>query len=97
MFHYSSVGPKSSLHEQIIDARNEDGFGAFEADRAHGLVDPEQDDNPALAEINADNYAWSALDAYWSRECSRDPLNYGHYFQSPPPYERESGDGDEAA
>lgn len=72
MTHYSSVGPPSALGQQIIDVTNADGYGAYDPDRCHGLIDPAQDDNPAVTEINADSYAWMAQDAYFSFACTTD-------------------------
>ena len=47
---------------------------------------------PAVAEINADSYAWMSLDAWISDKCSTDDSgnNWASYFtQDPPPYEHE--------
>ncbi|EMD66494.1 hypothetical protein COCSADRAFT_353794 [Bipolaris sorokiniana ND90Pr] len=90
--HYSSVGPKTSLEDKIQDRLNDDGVSAYEPDRTHGLIDPEQDDDPVGASLNADNYAWMALDAYVSRICATDPSgdNWQTFFtENPPDYERE--------
>ena len=92
MTHYSSVGPQTSLAQQIKDVTNEDGQPAYDPPRVHGLVDPAQDDNPAVTEINADSYAWMSLDAWISDKCSTDDSgnNWASYFtQDPPPYEHE--------
>jgi hypothetical protein len=70
MTHYSTVGPPSALGQQSVDTVNTDGFGAYDPDRTHGLIDPDQDDNPSVTEINADNYAWMALDGYMSFACT---------------------------
>ncbi|ERF76598.1 hypothetical protein EPUS_09184 [Endocarpon pusillum Z07020] len=90
MLHYSSVGPETSLAQQIIDVKNEDGEPAYDPPRVHGLIDPEQDENPAMPEINADSYAWMSLDAGISFKCMRDWGNsdWASFFsQNPPPYE----------
>lgn len=92
MTHYSSVGPKTSLAQQIIDVKNADGEPAYDPPRVHGLLDPKQDDNPAVTEINADSYAWMSLDAWISEKCSPDANgnDWASYFtQDPPPYEPE--------
>ena len=92
MTHYSSVGPETSLAQQIKDVTNEDGQPAYDPPRVHGLLDPAQDDNPAVTEINADSYAWMSLDAFISDKCSTDDdgNNWASYFtQDPPPYEHE--------
>lgn len=92
MIHYSSVGPGTSLAAQIKDVINADDERAYDPSRLHGLVDPEQDDNPAIAEINADSYAWMSLDAWTSRNCAgySDGNNWASFFtQNPPPYEHE--------
>jgi hypothetical protein len=87
MMHYSTVGPPSSLGEQIKDGVNADDEPAYDPPRTHGLVDVDQDDNPVLAEQNADSYAWMALDAYVSRICATDPSgdNWATFFQEDPP------------
>ncbi|CAF9934268.1 MAG: hypothetical protein HETSPECPRED_009165 [Heterodermia speciosa] len=90
MTHYSSVGPQTSLAQQIVDTNNADGEKAYDPPRVHGLLDPEQDDNPAVTEINADSYAWMSLDAWISRKCAADPSgdNWASFFtQDPPAYE----------
>ncbi|XP_014551417.1 hypothetical protein COCVIDRAFT_42284 [Bipolaris victoriae FI3] len=90
--HYSSVGPETSLMDTIQDRVNGDGFSAYEPERTHGLIDPDQDDDPVGASLNADNYAWMALDAYVSRICATDPSgdNWQTFFtENPPDYERE--------
>ncbi|KAF2228667.1 hypothetical protein EV356DRAFT_495133 [Viridothelium virens] len=92
MMHYSSVGPQTSLKEQIVDVKNEDLQPAYDPPRVHGLLDPAQDDNPAPTEINADSYAWMSLDAWISRKCSKDAEgnDWASFFtQNPPPYEHE--------
>ncbi|KAI1747783.1 hypothetical protein F4782DRAFT_398178 [Xylaria castorea] len=95
MTHYSSVGPPSTLGQQIQDVTNEDGVKAYEPPRVHGLVDPQQDDNPAVTEINADSYAWMALDAWLSMSCSDDKDTYDQFFtENPPAYEHED-DGED--
>lgn len=58
MTHYSTVGPASTLAEQIVDQVNDDGNPAYGIDRAFGLIDEDQDNQPGKAESNADNYAW---------------------------------------
>lgn len=89
MTHYSSVGPAVSLAQQIQDVTNADDSPAYDPPRAHGLVDPNQDDNPVVTEINADSYAWMSLDAWISRKCSPNSSgnDYAGYFtQDPPAY-----------
>ena len=89
MTHYSSVGPETSLAEQIIDAQNGDDEPAYDPPRAHGLLNPAQDDNPAVTEINADSYAWMSLDAWISRNCAADSSANGwalFFTQDPPLY-----------
>lgn len=58
--HYSTVGPDTDIEALIVDALNKDNITAYYPSRAHGLDDPAQDNQPALAEVNADNYAWMA-------------------------------------
>lgn len=90
MTHYSSVGPQTSLGQQIKDVKNADDEGAYDPPRVHGLLDPDQDDNPVPTEINADSYAWMSLDAWISRKCAEDASgnNWASFFtQDPPPYE----------
>jgi hypothetical protein len=65
--HYFTVGPATSLGQQIQDVANADNAPAYNPERAHGLVDIEQDNNPVLSETNAESYAWMALDAWVSR------------------------------
>ncbi|KAK7062283.1 hypothetical protein R3P38DRAFT_2834433 [Favolaschia claudopus] len=85
MTHYSTVGPASELEAQIVDVKNSDGEFAYGEPRVHGLIDPAQDDQPGLPEINADSYAWLGLDAFVSRICDlTDPA--GFFTQNPPPY-----------
>jgi hypothetical protein len=57
MTHYSTVGLASTLAEQIVDQQNDDYTTAYGIDRAHGLIDSQQDNQPGKAEGNADNYA----------------------------------------
>jgi hypothetical protein len=85
--HYSSVGPGSELGEQIVDHQNEDGGAAYDPERAHGLNDPEQDNQPGKAEANADNYAWMALDSWISYQCTPDDEKeaWDSYFPDDPP------------
>lgn len=80
MSHMSSVGPPITK-----DPEDEDDDGLIKyvhmADgrwrhtlgpqNAHALVDKNQDEfwNPALADTNADNYAWMSLDSLISRHC----------------------------
>lgn len=88
--HYSSVGPKTSLAQLIRDTVNADLKSAYDPPRVHGLLDPEQDENPGLTEINADSYAWMSLDAWISRKCAADSSKkkWASFFtQNPPPYE----------
>lgn len=88
MMHYSSVGPPSTLGEQIQDVFNVDRKVAYDPPRVHGLVDKNQDNNPALTEINADSYAWMALDTWVSMTCSNDQATYDQFFeQNPPAYD----------
>lgn len=79
MTHYSSVGPETSLGLQIKDVRNADGTPAYNPSRAHGLLAPDQDDNPAVTEINADSYAWMSVDAWVSRLCEADFVGFQRY------------------
>ncbi|KAI0907004.1 hypothetical protein F4823DRAFT_630785 [Ustulina deusta] len=96
MMHYSSVGPPSSLGEQIQDVSNADDSKAYDPPRVHGLVDPDQDDNSVVAEINADSYAWMALDSWISMICSDDQPTYFQFFpQNPPAYEHDDDSDDE--
>lgn len=86
--HYSTVGPPSKLGEQIVDQQNEDDEVAYVPERAHGLNDPDQDGQPGKAETNADNYAWMALDAWVSYNCSPDKDKqdaWDSYFPDDPP------------
>lgn len=87
MTHYSSVGPPSKLGEQIIDVKSADGNYAYEPDRVHGLIDPDQDGQPGLPESNADSYAWLSLDAWISDHCSPDATgnDWQNYFTQDPP------------
>ncbi|KAI1812526.1 hypothetical protein GGS20DRAFT_591637 [Poronia punctata] len=95
MTHYSSVGPDSGLGEQIKDVSNADGFRAFDPLRVYGLIDPKQDDNEAVAEINADSYAWMSLDAWLSRRCADNPNKPDAFFtKNPPAYDPED-EGDD--
>ncbi|OBS24203.1 hypothetical protein FPOA_04750 [Fusarium poae] len=87
--HYSTIGPKSTLGEQIVDQLNEDDKPAYDPERAHGLNDPKQDNQPGKSEINADNYAWMSLDAIISSRCiettDREPW-HKFFTASPPKY-----------
>lgn len=88
MTHYSSVGPKTSLADQIIDVKNADGQPTYDPPRVHGLLQ-QQDDQLSFPEINADSYAWMSLDAWISRKCAADSSdnNWALFFtQDPPPY-----------
>lgn len=90
MLHYTSVGPDTSLAAQITDVRNNDGEFAYEPERVHGLLDPAQDDQIALPEINADSYAWMSLESFISRKClgfDKPPERESFFVQDPPPYE----------
>lgn len=92
MTHSSSVGPDSSLENQIIDVKNTDGGFAYDPPRVHGLVDEDQDNQLALPENNADSYAWMALDTLISRDCSppsTDDRWQDFFKEDPPPYEEE--------
>jgi hypothetical protein len=98
MLHYSTVGPPSSLDDKIIDATNEDKWPAYDIDRAHGLIDENQDNQPAKAEINADNYAYMAMDTYASYTCATDRSETkwaGFFTQNPPDYVHEPEDPDD--
>ena len=97
MFHYSSVGPKSTFDALVRDNTNDDGIVAYFPRRAHGLADELQDGQPGQAEGNADNYAWLAMDSYFSVHCSQNPGDYQHYFQDPPKYihGEQPSDGEE--
>lgn len=72
MTHYTSVDPPNVDSEMIQDVQMTGGETASGTVNAHALVDKTQADyfNPALAENNADNYAWTALDALVSRNCT---------------------------
>lgn len=84
--HGSNVDPKSALAARIIDVPNEDGEPAYDISRAHALVK----DDPGKETINADNYAFMSLDAWFSWQCTprenRDA--WASFFSdSPPAYE----------
>ncbi|KAK5994168.1 hypothetical protein PT974_07610 [Cladobotryum mycophilum] len=86
--HYSTVGPPSKLGEQIVDQQNDDGVAAYDPERAHGLNDIEQDNQSEKAEANVDNYAWMALDAWISYNCSPEDHKqdaWNSYFPDDPP------------
>ncbi|KAF5673866.1 hypothetical protein FHETE_3253 [Fusarium heterosporum] len=85
--HYSTVGPSSKLESQIVDQQNEDEQTAYGPERAHGLNDSDQDDQPEKAETNADNYAWMALSAWISSLCTPDDEQdaWDSYFPDDPP------------
>ncbi|KAM5354927.1 hypothetical protein ACJ41O_001573 [Fusarium nematophilum] len=85
--HYSSVGPDSKLGEQIVDQQNDDGIVAYDPERAHGLNDPDQDNQPGKAESNADNYAWMSLDSWISYLCTAEDEQeaWDSYFPDDPP------------
>ncbi|GKU07301.1 hypothetical protein FLAG1_07520 [Fusarium langsethiae] len=87
--HYSTIGPVSALGERIVDALNDDDEPAYDPERAHGLNDPKQDNQPGKSEINADNYAWMSLDAFISSRCiettNREPW-HKFFTESPPRY-----------
>jgi hypothetical protein len=85
MTHYDMVAAGAGV-SQITDAFNKDEQRAYGADRSHALVDPDQDDDPGLADVNADNYAWFAMDAYISFTFSSNPDDAPNYFQNPPHY-----------
>lgn len=82
--HYSTVGPASELGNMIVDQFNLDGFKAYGPERAHGLNDPNQDDDPGRADSNADNYAFMALDGWISYNCQPDE-NWASFFPDAPP------------
>ncbi len=86
MTHYSSVGPATSLAQQIRDATNADDSSAYDSPRAHGLLDSHQDDNPVVTKINVDSYAWMSLDAWISRKCSPNSSgnDWAEYFTQDP-------------
>ncbi|WXC59587.1 hypothetical protein SNK03_005449 [Fusarium graminearum] len=87
--HYSTIGPQSKLKEEIGDQFNEDGERAYDPERAHGLNDPKQDNQPGKSENNADNYAWMSLDAIISNRCIIETTNgekpWHSFFPDPPP------------
>jgi len=88
--HYSSVGPATSLVQQIKDRTNEDKESTYDLPRVHNLVDSKQDNNPVVTNINVDSYTWISLDAWISRKCSRDSTgnNWALFFtQDSSPYE----------
>lgn len=89
MTHYSFVGPPNVNGEMIQDLQMSDGETAYGTVNAHALVDEGQDDffNPAVAETNADNYAWMALDALVSRHCTETPSGdeWQNFFKESPP------------
>lgn len=86
--HYSSVGPQSALDDKIIDATNNDRFPACEPPYAHGHLDPQQDNQPGKAEINADSFAWISLESFISRKCSnaQGDVAAAFFTENPPPY-----------
>ena len=93
MLHYKAVGTGSSLGAQIIDTTNYDGEVAYGTERAHGLVDDDQDGTNekgglAKADINADNYAYMALTAWVGYNCSPEDEKeaYDTYFPDEPPH-----------
>lgn len=86
--HYKTIGEDSQLGAQIIDQKNEDGEYTYGVIRAHGLNDPDQDDQPAKAELNADNYAYMSLAGWVGFTCSpeEDKEDYwDSYFPDDPP------------
>jgi len=85
MTHYSSVGDLVDGGE-IKDVTMDDGERAYDPQRAHALIDASQGNffNPAVTEINADNYAWMALDALVSRLCAG-PDDGDDFFTENPP------------
>lgn len=85
IMHSSSVGP-TFTEGAIIDVPNADGVPAHDPGRAHGLLNPAQDDMGYRAISNADSYAWMSLDAYISGKCGQGS-DWSRYFtQDPPPY-----------
>jgi len=80
--HYNSVGPATSLAQQIIDTTNEDRKSTYNLPRVHSLVDSKQGNNPVVTKMNADSYAWISLDAWISRKCSPDSSgnNWASFF-----------------
>ncbi|KAI0141740.1 hypothetical protein GGR57DRAFT_509002 [Xylariaceae sp. FL1272] len=69
MLHNSQVGEFGPAR-QITDCKNNDNQLAYYPQRTHALVR----ENPGLAVINADNYAWLANNAYFKFACT----NAGH-------------------
>ncbi len=49
--HYNSVGPATSLSQQIKDWTNEDNESAYDLPRVHNLVDSKQDNNPIVTRL----------------------------------------------
>ena len=90
MLHYKTMGMDSGVHSHIGDVMNADKVAAYDPERCFGLVDEDQDDNPGLAVVNADSYAWMSLDAWVSFNCIAEDRkeDYGSFFQlDPPEYE----------
>ena len=61
--------------------------------RAHGLLDPEQDDQPTLTDLNADSYVWMSLESFISSKCvveDNDPALF--VVEDPPPYDDSGSD-----
>ncbi|WPB06264.1 uncharacterized protein RHO25_010921 [Cercospora beticola] len=87
MLHYKTMGVDSGVGAQIVDVNNADGASAYDPERCFGLVDEDQDDNPGAAEINADSYAWMALDAWVSYNCIAEDKKeeYDEFFELEPP------------
>ncbi|KAI1337772.1 hypothetical protein F5Y15DRAFT_143634 [Xylariaceae sp. FL0016] len=98
MLHFKSVGPPI-FNSQIRDVDNEDGLAAYYPQRAHGLVDPEQDnsdgENAINAVTNADSYGWHATNSYYKYACNNveEPGPNGGNWNDPPHYTKdEPGD-----
>lgn len=94
MTHYTSVDPPNVDGEMIQDVQVTGGETASGTVNAHALVDKTQADyfNPALAENNAENHAWTALDALISRHGTETPSGgdwQGFFKQNPPKIELE--------
>jgi hypothetical protein len=87
VLHYSTVGPPV-FGSQIIDGHNDDTLYAYYPQRAHGLVDPNQDDNAVAAATNADSYGWHATNSYYKYACNNveQPGPNGGNWNDPPAY-----------
>ncbi|KAI0140352.1 hypothetical protein BJ166DRAFT_116719 [Pestalotiopsis sp. NC0098] len=87
MLHYSTVG-EDIFGSRIVDVLNQDSERAYYPQRAHGLVDPDQDDDAASAVTNADSYAWHATNSYFKYACNNveEPGPNGGNWNDPPAY-----------